>query len=78
MNNFLALFWRYISFFRYFPINFSIQKQQNIKFCVKISETLLVILSTILLPIKSPLTYSILLISLFEAVLSASVADCLA
>ena len=78
MNNFLALFWRYISFFRYFSINFSIQKQQNIIFCAKISETLLVILSTILLPIKSPLTYAIFLISLFEAVLSASAADCLA
>ena len=37
-----------------------------------------VILSVVLLPIKSQVVSTVFLISLFEAVLNASVADCLA
>ena len=46
-------------------------------FCCKVFETF-EILSTILLQIKSPVASAIFWIALFEAVLSASVSDCLA
>ena len=42
----------------------------------EVFETL-VILSAILFPIKSPVASAVFLIALFEAVSSASVADCL-
>ena len=45
--------------------------------CDDVLETL-VILSTILFPIKSPVVSSVSWIALFKAVLSASVPDCLA
>ena len=46
-------------------------------FCGGVLETY-VIMSVILLPIKSPVTSAVFLISLFEAVLVASATDCLA
>ena len=45
-------------------------------FCCKFYENFIVLLATLLL-IKSPVT-AIFLITLFEVILSASVADCLA
>ena len=46
-------------------------------FCGDVCETF-VILSAILLPVKSPVASAVFWIGLFEAVLGASVADCLA
>ena len=46
-------------------------------FCGDVFETL-VIWQSILFPIKSPVASAVFLIALFEAVFSASVADCLA
>ena len=45
-------------------------------FCGKVFETF-VIPSAILLPIKSPVASAVFWITIFEVVLSASVADCL-
>ena len=46
-------------------------------FCSEVFK-IFIILPAILIPIKSPVTSAVFLISLFKAVLSASVADCLA
>ena len=82
INNFLRLFWRYIYiyFFRYF---FSCSTCSILfltvteLFCGEFAETF-IILSAILLLIKSPVTCGVLWIALLEAFLKTSVADCLA
>ena len=83
INYLLSFFWRYMSFFRYFSIKFSI----FIFICncfwiilwwiLKYSKSFVILLA-ILLSIKSPVPSAVLWIALFKRVLSLSVADCLA
>ena len=81
INNLMSFFWRYISFFWYFSIKswifcFTFTTISRL-FCGELLDAL-VILSAILLPIKSLVTSAVFWIALFEALLSASIADYLA
>ena len=73
INNLLSFLLRYIYFF---GITVSLSTVSEL-FCGEPRE-IFVILVAILLPIKSPVASAAFLIALFEAFLSASVADFLA
>ena len=77
INNFLSLFWRYISFIRYFFIMFICFSIVSQLLSCKCFETKVILLLD-LLPMKVPVASTVFWIALFEVVLSVSVAVCLA
>ena len=80
LRSLVSFFLRCISFPRYFSIKsciFCFTFNFSKLFCSGLLENF-VVLPAILLPIKSPVASADFWIALFEAVLSASVADCLA